>query len=104
MFSYREGKTKGITWKKEVCPLKRNKIRILFGTVLTVCALLSGCTCRASVKPVATAAPTVMATMSPVTTAIATVIPEPTGTPMASASVTPSMSPMPSEGTGGGTP
>ena len=84
--------------------MKRNKIRIFLGTVLTIVALLGSCTCRASVKPVATAVPTVTATMSPLATAIATVIPEPTGTPMASASVSPSMSPLPSEGTGGGTP
>lgn len=104
MFSLHRGKTKGITWKKEVCPLKRNKIRIFLGTMLTISALLGGCTCRASVKPVATAVPTQTATMEPVATALITVVPEPSGTPMASESVSPSMSPMTSEGTGSGTP
>ena len=95
--------------KKEVCPLKRNKIRICFGAVLTAILLtLGGCTCRASVKPVATAMPTNTATMAPVATqlatAIVTVVPAPSETPMASEAVNPSTSPMASEGTGGGTP
>lgn len=84
--------------------MKRNKIRIFLGTVLTIMALLGGCTCRASVKPVATAVPTQAASMAPVATAVITVVPEPSGTPMASGSVSPSMSPMTSEGTGSGTP
>ena len=37
--------------------MKRNKIRIFLGTVLTIIALLGGCTCRASVKPMATLSP-----------------------------------------------
>ena len=45
--------------------MKRNKIRIFFGAVLTLIALIGGCTCRASVKPVATAVPTKAATMAP---------------------------------------
>ena len=84
--------------------MKRNKIRIFLGTVLTISALLGGCTCRASVKPMTTAAPTSTATRAPVATAMITVVPEPSGTPMASDPVSPSMSPLASEGTGGGTP
>ena len=85
--------------------MERNKIRIFLGTVLTIMALLGGCTCRASVKPMATAVPTVTASMAPVATAVITVIPEPSQTPMASDPISsPSMSPMTSEGTGGGTP
>ena len=70
--------------------MKRNKIRIFFGAVLTLIALIGGCTCRASVKPVATA--------------VVTVVPEPSDTPMASGIVSPSASPATSEGTGSGTP
>ena len=84
--------------------MKRNKIRIFLGTVLTLAALLGGCTCRTSVRPVATAVPKVTATMSPVATAVATAIPEPTQTPMASVSAGPSASPLASQGTGSGTP
>ena len=84
--------------------MKRNKIRILLGTVLTAVGLISGCTCRASVKPMATAVPTVTASMAPVATAVITVVPEPSQTPMASDPVNPSMSPLASEGTGTGTP
>ena len=84
--------------------MKRNKIRILLGTVLTVVSLISGCTCRASVKPVATAVPTRTATMAPVATAVVTVVPAASETPKASDPISPSMSPMTSEGTGGGTP
>ena len=84
--------------------MKRNKIRIFLGTVLTIVALLGGCTCRASVKPVATAAPTRTTTMAPVTTAAITVVPAPSETPMASDFISPSTSPMMSEGTGGGNP
>ena len=88
--------------------MKRNKIRIFLGTVLTIAALLGGCTCRASVKPTASAAPTRTATMAPVATematAIATVVPAASETPMASESVSPSTSPLASEGTGSGTP
>ena len=84
--------------------MKRNKIRIFLGTVLTVIAFLAGCTCRASVKPMATAVPTRTATMAPVATTAVTVAPAPSETPMASDTISPSMSPMTSEGTGGGTP
>ena len=84
--------------------MKRNKIRIFLGTVLVIAALLGGCTCRASVKPTASAAPTGKATMAPVATAAVTVVPAPSGTPMASDPVSPSNSPAMSEGTGGGTP
>ena len=89
--------------------MKRNKIRIFLGTVLTIVtltigALLGGCTCRTSVKPMASAAPTRMTTMAPVTTAEATVVPAPSETPMASDPAGPSMSPVTSEGTGSGTP
>ena len=89
--------------------MKRNKIRIFLGTVLTIVtlsigALLGGCTCRASVKPMTTAAPTRMTTMAPVATAVVTVVPVPSETPMASDPVGPSTSPMTSEGTGSGTP
>jgi len=84
--------------------LKRKKIRILLGTVLTVVSLISGCTCRASVKPVATAAPTRTATMAPVATASVTVVPTPSATPMASSPVSASTSPLTTEGTGSGTP
>ncbi len=84
--------------------MKRNKIRIFLGTVLTIIALLSGCTCRTSVKPMATAAPTWTATMAPVATAAITVVPAPSETPMASDPISPSISPMTSEGTGSGTP
>ena len=84
--------------------MKRNKIRIFLGTVLTIVALLGGCTCRASVKPTASAAPTRTATMAPVATVAATVIPVASETPMASGPVSPSTSPMASEGTGSGTP
>ena len=78
--------------------------RIFFGAVLTLIALIGGCTCRASVKPVATAVPTKAATMAPVATAVVTVVPEPSDTPMASGIVSPSASPATSEGTGSGTP
>ena len=89
--------------------MKRNKIRIFLGTVLTfvmltIGTLLGGCTCRASVKPMASAVPTVSASMIPVATAVITVVPEPSQTPTASDPVSPSMSPLASEGTGGGTP
>ena len=89
--------------------MKRNKIRIFLGTVLTIVtltigALLGGCTCRASVKPMASAAPTKMATIVPVATAVVTVVPVPSETPMASDPISPSISPMTSEGTGSGTP
>ena len=84
--------------------MQRNKIRIFLGTALIVMTLLGGCTCRASVKPMATAVPTVTASMAPVSTAVVTVVPEPSGTPTASDPVSPSMSPLASEGTGGGTP
>ena len=84
--------------------MKRNKIRIFFGSVLTIVTLLSGCTCRASVKPMASAAPTWTATMAPVATASITVVPAPSETPMASDPVSPSISPVTSEGTGSGTP
>ncbi len=84
--------------------MKRNKIRIFLGTVLTIVTLLGGCTCRASVKPTASAQPTRMSTMAPVATAAITVIPAASETPMASEPVGPSMSPMTSEGTGGGNP
>ena len=84
--------------------MERNKIRIFLGTVLTIMELLGGCTCRASVKPMATAVPTVTASMAPVATAVITVVPEPSQTPMASDPVNPSMSPLASEGTGTGTP
>ena len=84
--------------------MKRIKIRIFLGTVLTIVMLLGGCTCRASVKPMASAAPSRNATMAPVATTNVTVAPAPSETPMASESVSPSMSPMTSEGTGSGTP
>ena len=84
--------------------MKRNKIRIFLGTVLTIIALLSGCTCRASVKPMATAAPTWTATMAPVTTAVVTVVPAPSETPMASEGIDPSTSPMTNTGTDSGNP
>ena len=84
--------------------MERNKILIFLGTVLPIMALLGGCTCRASVKPMATAMPTGTSTMAPVATAVITVVPEPSQTPMASDPVNPSMSPLASEGTGGGTP
>ena len=84
--------------------MKRNKIRIFLGTVLTLVALLGGCTCRASVKPTATAVPTRTATMAPVATTVITVAPVPSETPVASGPISPLMSPMASEGTGGGTP
>ena len=84
--------------------MERNKIRIFLGTVLPIMALLGGCTCRASVKPMATAVPTVTASMAPVATAVITVVPEPSQTPVASDPVNPSMSPLASEGTGTGTP
>ena len=84
--------------------MKRNKIRILLGTVLTIVMLLGGCTCRASVKPTASAQPMRTTTMAPVATAAVTVVPSASQTPMASESVSPSMSPMTSEGTGSGTP
>ena len=84
--------------------MKRNKIRIFLGTVLTVATLLGGCTCRASVKPMTTAMPTGTATMAPVATAVVTVVPAPSDTPMASDPVSPSTSPLASEGTGSGTP
>ncbi len=84
--------------------MKRNEIRIFLGTVLTILALLGGCTCRASVSPVATTAPTRAATMAPVATAAITVVPAPSETPMASDAISPSSSPTMSEGTGGGTP
>ena len=84
--------------------MKRNEFRIFLGTVLTLVVLLSGCTCRASVKPMATAVPTRTATLAPVATAAVTVVPVPSATPTASDPVSPSMSPMTSEGTGGGTP
>ena len=90
--------------------MKRNKIRIFLGTLLTIVtlsigALLGGCTCRASVKPTASAMPTRTATMAPVATAVVTVVPAASETPMASDPISsPSMSPMTSEGTGGGTP
>ena len=84
--------------------MKRNKIRIFFGAVLTIVMLLGGCTCRASVKPTASAEPTRTATMAPVATAAVTVVPAPSETPMASDPVRPSTSPLTSEGTGGGNP
>ena len=88
--------------------MKRNKIRIFLGAVLTIAALLGGCTCRASVKPMATAVPTGTATMAPsataAATAIITVVPAPSETPMASDANGPTISPMASEGTGSGTP
>ena len=84
--------------------MKRNKIRIFLGTVLTIVALLGGCTCRASVKPTASAVPARTATMAPVATATVTVAPAPSETPMASDPVGPSSSPTVSQGTGGGTP
>ncbi len=84
--------------------MKRNKIRIFLGAVLTIAALLGGCTCRASVKPMATAVPTGTATMAPVATAVITVVPAPSETPLASDALSPSMSPLASEGTGSGTP
>ena len=84
--------------------MKRNKIRIFLGTVLTIVTLLGGCTCRASVKPMASAAPTRTATMAPAATASTTVAPVPSETPMASDALSPSNSPMTSEGTGSGTP
>ena len=84
--------------------MKRNKIRIFLGTVLTVATLLGGCTCRASVKPMTTAMPTGTTTMAPVATAVVTVVPAPSDTPMASDPVSPSTSPLASEGTGSGTP
>ena len=88
--------------------MKRNKIRIFLGTVLTIVALLGGCPCRASVKPTSSAVPTRTATIAPVATAMATaivtVVPAPSETPMASDSVSPSTSPLTSEGTGSGTP
>ena len=84
--------------------MERNKIRIFLGTVLTVIALLGGCTCRASVKPAATAAPTWTATMAPAATAVVTIVPVPSETPMASDLLSPSNSPMTSEGTGSGNP
>lgn len=84
--------------------MKRNKIRIFLGTVLTIFALLGGCTCRASVKPTTSAEPTWTATMAPVATAVITVVPAPSATPMASDPANPSMSPQMSEGTGSGTP
>ncbi len=84
--------------------MKQNKIRIFLGTVLTIIALLGGCTCRASVKPMASAEPSRMATMAPVVTAAVTIVPAPSETPMASDSASPSMSPLMSEGTGSGTP
>ena len=84
--------------------MKRNKIRIFLGTVLTIVALLGGCTCRASVKPTASAMPTRTATMAPVATANVTVAPAASETPMASGPVSPTNSPMMSEGTGSGTP
>ena len=84
--------------------MKRNKIRIFLGTVLTIVALLGGCTCRASVKPTASAMPTQTATMAPVATANVTVAPAASETPAASDPADPSISPMTSEGTGSGTP
>jgi hypothetical protein len=42
--------------------------------------------------------------MAPVATAVVTVVPAASETPMASDPISPSMSPMTSEGTGGGTP
>ena len=84
--------------------MKRNKIRIFLGTVLVIAALLGGCTCRASVKPTASAAPTGKTTMAPVATTAITVIPAPSGTPLASDGISPSGSPTTSAGTGGGTP
>ena len=84
--------------------MKRNKIRILLGTVLTIVMLLGGCTCRASVKPTASAQPMRTATMAPVATASITVVPAPSETPMASDLLSPSNSPMTSEGTGSGNP
>ena len=84
--------------------MERNKIRIFLGTVLNVIALLGGCTCRASVKPAATAAPTWTATMAPAATAVVTVVPVPSETPMASEAISPSASPMTSAGTDGGNP
>ena len=84
--------------------MKRNKIRIFLGTVLTIVALLGGCTCRASVKPAVTAAPTWTTTMAPAATAAITVVPAPSETPMASDAISPSTSPLASEGTGSGTP
>ena len=84
--------------------MKRNKIRIFLGAVLTIAALLGGCTCRASVKPMATAVPTGTATMAPVATAVITVVPAPSETPLASDALSPSMSPLASEGTGSDTP
>ena len=84
--------------------MKRNKIRIFLGAVLIVAALLGGCTCRASVKPTATASPTRTATMAPVATAAVTVVPVAGETPMASDPVSSSSSPMTSQDTGSGTP
>lgn len=84
--------------------MQRNKIRIFLGTALIVMTLLGGCTCRASVKPTASAAPTRNATMAPVATVNATVVPQASETPMASDALSPSTSPMASEGTGSGTP
>ena len=84
--------------------MKRNKIRIFLGTVLTIIVLLGGCTCRTSVKPMASAGPTWTATMAPAATASITVVPAPSQTPAASDPVSPSISPMMSEGTGSGTP
>ena len=89
--------------------MKRNKIRIFLGAVLTIVtlaigSLLGGCTCRASVKPTASAQPIRTATMAPVATAAITVVPAASETPMASEPVSPSMSPVTSEGTGSGTP
>ena len=93
--------------------MKRNKIRIFFGAVLTIVilstgVLLGGCTCRASVKPAASAVPTRTATMAPAATVMATagvtVVPVPSGTPTASDLISPSMSPMTSDKTGSGTP
>ncbi|MBR0356668.1 MAG: hypothetical protein IJH54_04225 [Clostridia bacterium] len=84
--------------------MKRNEIRIFLGTVLTLVVLLSGCTCRASVKPMATAVPTGTATAAPAATTVVTVVPAPSGTPLASDPVGPSTSPLTSEGTGSGTP
>ena len=84
--------------------MQRNKIRIFLGTALIVMTLLGGCTCRASVKPTASAAPTRTATMAPVATSVTTVVPAASETPMASQMVDPSGSPMASEETGSGTP
>ncbi|MBQ7278953.1 MAG: hypothetical protein IJR17_07155 [Clostridia bacterium] len=84
--------------------MNRNRIRSLLGLVLIAMALFSGCTCRTSVKPAATTAPTQRPSSSPAATADTTVIPALTESPEASAPVSPSADAMATNSADSGNP